>query len=62
MTGFTPGPWRLEAVNSDHLHDICAGYPIPGAGYPVLLATVFHDETEDGPITLHQAAVTFEAK
>ncbi len=52
-----PGPWCLEDVNSPHLHDICLGYKIPGAGHPNLLATVFFDEDNDPSpvVSLRQA-------
>lgn len=44
----TPGPWITDSVNGDYPHDIILGYQIPGAGFPVLVATVFADECE-GP-------------
>ena len=52
--GHTPGPWVREDVNTEHLHDICVGYDIPGAGSPVLLASVFFDDDLPG-IPLEQA-------
>jgi hypothetical protein len=45
----TPGPWTVESVNSEALHDICLDYRIPGAGHPVLIATVFDDENPGRP-------------
>lgn len=44
MATHTDGPWEVDAVNSEHLHDIIMGYKIPHAGYPILLATVFYDD------------------
>ncbi len=56
MASFTPGPWVAEAVNSEHLHDICLGYQIPKAGSPILIATVYGDHEDDGyPVSDHQA-------
>jgi hypothetical protein len=55
MSRHTPGPYTIEDVNSDHLHDICLAYDVPKAGHPVLVATVFYDEDGAGPITLAQA-------
>lgn len=53
----TPGPWRVENVNSDkgYDHDICLGYDVPRAGSPILVASVYFDEEHDGPITQRQA-------
>lgn len=50
----TPGPWSLEDINSEHLHDVVLVKEIPGAGWPVLVATVFFDEDRVG-IPLEEA-------
>ena len=57
-TKHTPGPWCVEAVNSEALHDICLGYQVPGAGGPILLAHVFSDEDANRPGDIS----TFEAE
>jgi hypothetical protein len=51
----TPGPWSVEDVTSGYDHDICLGYKVPNAGHPTLLATVFFDQDNDGPISASQA-------
>lgn len=43
----TPGPWTTENATGRLPLDIICDYQIPGAGYPVLIATVFSDEDED---------------
>lgn len=43
----TPEPWAVDSVMSEAMHDICLGYPVPGAGNPVLVASVYYD-SEDG--------------
>lgn len=50
----TPGPWCIESVFSEALHDIALDYNIPGCGSPILIATVF-DADEDSTITKEQA-------
>lgn len=40
----TKGPWTTEAVMSEALQDICLGYEIPGAGTPILIASVYEDD------------------
>lgn len=48
-TKHTKGPWAVEAVNSEALHDIILDYQIPGAGHPNLVAMVYCDEdAEEG--------------
>lgn len=44
MIEHTKGPWTVEAVNSERLHDICLDYPVPAGGNPILVATVFGDD------------------
>lgn len=51
----TPGPWVTESLMGDRLHDICLGYEVPGAGNPIVLATVFFDEDNSGRIDAAQA-------
>ncbi len=49
----TPGPWTIDAVMSEALHDICLGYLIPNAGNPILVASVYSDdEGRPGDISL----------
>lgn len=45
----TRGPWITDSVNADYPHDIILGYQIPGAGFPVLVATVFADAEPSRP-------------
>lgn len=45
----TPGPWSVEAVNSEAMHDICLGYRVPGAGHPILIASVYGDDEPRRP-------------
>ena len=54
MAEHTPGPWCVEAIDSEHLHDICLAYTVPNAGNPVLVATVFGDDDDD-PVNNRQA-------
>ena len=51
----TPGPWAVEDITSDHLHDICLAYTIPGAGNPILLASVYGDDDSSDPIGMPAA-------
>lgn len=39
--GFTPGPYYVDRLFGEGLHDICLGYEIPGEGSPVLIASAF---------------------
>jgi hypothetical protein len=59
----TPGPWRPESVVSDHEHDICLDYDVPGEGSPIMLATMFSDECTPAFISVKQgrANATFVA-
>lgn len=50
----TPGPWGHEQIVSHCDCDICLDYQVPGAGYPVLLATTFGD-SDRPPITTSDA-------
>jgi hypothetical protein len=45
----TPGPWSVDSVMSEALHDIILGYQIPGAGNPILIASVYNDEAGKYP-------------
>ena len=52
------GPFTVDAVNSDHLHDIIFDGTIKGAGNPILVAHVFADEkgdTRPGNLDPHEA-------
>jgi len=52
----TKGPWEVDSVLSEGLHDIVLGYQIPEVGNPITLAFVHFDE-EEGPgrISLSEA-------
>ncbi len=53
----TPRPWTLESVHSEALHEICVGYEIPGAGSPIVLASVNYDDPNDrNPVITLEAA------
>jgi hypothetical protein len=55
-TKHTPGPWNAEGVMSEADHDIVLSYEVPGAGCPIVVATVASDVDDDGyPIALSQA-------
>lgn len=56
MASHTPGPWAVEDVNSEHMHDIILDYQVPNAGFPNLVASVYFDEDNDGPISMHEAS------
>lgn len=56
-TKHTPGPFCVEAVTSEHLHDICLDYPVEGAGNSVLIASVYDDKDDrPGRISPREAA------
>ncbi len=44
MAKHTPGPWVIESVHSEALHDVCLGYQVPEAGNPILVASAYDDE------------------
>ena len=44
----TPGPWLVDAVFGERDRDIILGYDIPGAGSPVLIASVYDEADDDG--------------
>lgn len=46
-TKSTSGPWTTENATGRLPLDIICDYQIPGAGFPVVIATVFSDEEED---------------
>jgi hypothetical protein len=54
-----PGPYTVEDLGDDYLTHICFGYDIPGAGSPVPIGFVHHDEPDDcdgpGDISPRQA-------
>lgn len=51
----TPGPWNVESVHSEALHEICMTNPPPGEGDPVVLASVSYDEDRGTCPTLQEA-------
>ena len=61
MAKHTAGPWEVESVNSDALHDVCLGYVIPNAGHPILIASTYDDEPEDEGRPGHISAAEAEA-
>lgn len=53
----TPGPWTVDAVMSEYLHDICLDYEVPGGGSPIVIASVdFHDHEDASPVISARAA------
>lgn len=55
MTEHTPGPWACDAVMSEAMHDIILDYEIPGAGRPIVIASVYVDEQGGEHPTIKQA-------
>jgi hypothetical protein len=58
----TKGPWAVENVNSDALHDVIMDYQIPGAGFPCLVATVFADDDPHRPGDISNAEAEANAR
>ncbi len=55
MNKFTKGPWVVDSVHGEAMHDIILGYQIPRMGFPIVIASVSYDEDDDRPIDLAQA-------
>lgn len=51
----TPGPWHVDAVHSEALHEVCMTNPPPKEGNPVVLASVEYDQDRGTCPTLREA-------